>query len=272
MSNESSIFTDASQVTPADSGVATPNTQDHSALDTILASIKNDRGEPKYKSVTDALVALKHSQDYIPQLTAKVAERERELEEERKQRKSLDELTALITRQTQTDDKLDTQPAQVDELKIAEIVERQLSREKAAMQSRENQIKVRSALVEAFGTEQAESKFYEKAQEMGLSKEEINSLAAKSPVAVLQMFGVSGSAAHKQVKTIPTESSVRTELFDKAPSSFIGRETVQLPLGATDQDVAILQNNAMKMVHELHERGLSVDDLTDPRVFFKVMK
>ena len=271
MTVDSSIF-DANQETPDNKGVATPNTNGSQELDTILASIKNDRGEPKYKSLADALVALKHSQEYIPQLSAKVAGYERELEEERKQRKSADDLTKLIEGLALKDTQQEHQPAQIDESKIADIVSRHLSAEKTAQQSKENRSKVAAALLEKFGAEQAETKFYEKAQEMGLSKEDINNLAAKSPAAVLNMFGVSGPAAHKQAKAAPTEGSVRADMFDRAPSSFIGRETFQLPLGATDQDVAVLQQNANKMVDELHERGLSVNDLTDPRVFFKVMK
>ena len=33
-----------------------------------LFAIKNERGEPKYTSLSTALDALKHSQEYIPQL------------------------------------------------------------------------------------------------------------------------------------------------------------------------------------------------------------
>ena len=272
MSDENSIFNDASQATPGASGAATPNANELSALDTILSSIKNDRGEPKYKTVEDALVALRHSQEYIPQLNSKLTERERELEELRSTRVKQDELENLVKRLTQSNDSANTNAANIDESKIAELVERKLEATQQAQTASQNRSMVEAALREKFGDEKVGEVLRIKAEEMGLSKQEIADLAARSPKAVLTMFGVSGEGVQRQPRTLPTDGSVRTDSFNTQPGTFIGRETFQLPLGATNQQMQVLQENANKMVEELHRNGMSIDDLTDPRTFFKIMK
>ena len=272
MSDENSIFNDASQATPGASGAATPNANELSALDTILSSIKNDRGEPKYKTVEDALVALRHSQEYIPQLNSKLTERERELEELRSTKSKQDELENLVKRLTQSNDSANTNAANIDESKIAELVERKLEATQQAQTSSQNRSMVEAALREKFGDEKVGEVLRIKAEEMGLSKQEIADLAARSPKAVLTMFGVSGEGVQRQPRALPTDSSVRTDAFNIQPGTFIGRETFPLPLGATNHQMQVLQENAKKMVEELHSRGMSVDDLTDPKTFFKIMK
>lgn len=272
MSDTNSIFNDASQVTPGANGAATPNTTDTNALDTILSSIKNDRGEPKYKTVEDALVALQHSQTYIPQLTTKLTERERELEDLRKQKSNTADLEALVERLTQSNQSSNTNAGAIDESKIAELVEKKLHASQQAQTASQNRSMVEAALREKFGDEKVGEVLATKAVEMGLSKQEIADLAARSPKAVLTMFGVSGEGVQRQPRTLPTDSSVRTESFNQQTGSFIGRETFQLPLGATNQQMQILQENANKMVEELHKNGMTVDDLTDPKTFFKIMR
>ena len=272
MSTDNSIFSDASPATPVPNGAATPNTSNNDALDTILQSIKNDRGEPKYKSVEDALVALRHSQEYIPLLNSKLTERERELEELHKQKNSQAELESLVERLTQSNQAPNTNAGAIDESKIAELVEQKLQASRQAQTATENRNMVETALRQKFGDEKIAEVLQHKAQEMGLSKQEIADLAARSPKAVLTMFGVSEDGVQRQPRTPPTESSVRTEAFSGQVPVLIGRETYQLPLGATDQEVRVLQQNANKMVEELHKQGMSVEDLTDPKVFFKIMK
>lgn len=272
MSDTNSIFDDAKPVTPVVDGAATPNANDGNALDTILSSIKNDRGEPKYKSVEDALVALRHSQEYIPTLTSQLTERDRELEDLRKTKAKQEELQTLVDRLTQSKPNDAQTSTGFDENKIAELVDQRLKASKQAQTSTENRGMVEAALRSKFGDEKIAEVVRIKAEEMGLSPKEMSDLAARSPKAVLTMFGVSGEAAFKQANKPPADSSVNAHTFQAPPGTLIGRETFQLPLGATHQHMQVLQENASKMVDELHSRGMTVDDLTDPRLFFKIMK
>ena len=63
------MFNEQSQETPEQKqqeGTATPPpTSSSSPFDTMLQGLKNERGEPKYRSVEDGLNALKHSQEHI---------------------------------------------------------------------------------------------------------------------------------------------------------------------------------------------------------------
>ncbi len=84
MSDQTSVFAEQSQepATPAQEQApqqeqqsqvqqpeqpAAPQPSDNVFADQ-LASITNERGEPKYKDLPTALQALKHSQEYIPSL------------------------------------------------------------------------------------------------------------------------------------------------------------------------------------------------------------
>ena len=69
MSNENIFNNDSTQNQNSNDAVANAsNGQSDNSFADLLGSIKNERGEPKYKDVQTALDALKHSQDFIPQL------------------------------------------------------------------------------------------------------------------------------------------------------------------------------------------------------------
>lgn len=272
MTTDSSLFEASAPTQGTPSGAATttpPNTE--AQLGTLLASIKNERGEPKYKSVEDALVALQHSQSFIPQLR-----QENDLLKQRQQEQeaSLARMTTLeeeVRKLTQGNPAQGTPPAAVDQETIAKLVEQSLTSAQQAQLAKANQQKVVEAITNKFGAEKAGELFYAKAAELGFSQADINALAGKSPEAALRIVGISEAPAHRQGIT-PPSSTVRTEGFQGHPGSLIGRETTTLPLGATTHDHQRLMENARGMVDELHQRGMSVEDLTDPRNFQKWMK
>lgn len=241
-------------------------------FDNLLGAIKNERGEQKYKTVEEALIGLSHAQTYIPQLKQELASKANELTELRNRSVSQEEYQELVQKlTTPTDQKPVTTQPQIDEEGIARIVAQQLTASQKQQQEVANQKTVVEALKSKFGDKGGEV-FYGKAQELGLSKEDINALAGKSPQAVLNMFGLSGATAHKQVSTQPPAGTVRTEVFRENPSSFIGRETHVIPLGGGYEDQQIVFENSRKMVDELDAQGLSVEDLTNPKTFFKHFK
>lgn len=266
-----SIFKDAGDTTPENSGTpagATPNQSDE--LGTLLADIKNERGEQKYKTVNDALKALGHSQAFIPELQSKVKQSEDQIIQATEKLKELDALKSTVAQLTErlTNTVQETPAAQVNEADIAEIVSRQMVAKQLQEQQATNTSLVTSALGKQFGDKAAEV-FYGKAQELGMSKEQINQLAATAPNAVLTMFGVSGGVAQKQTLNLPS-GSVNTANFTGSNNrSMIGRETEIKALGTTMQDTMKQLHNAKQMVDELSQAGLTIHDLTDPKVFFK---
>lgn len=272
MSQDNSIFNDAGATTPPDSSSTEAGTQpqvNNDQLGTLLSGIKNERGEQKYKSVEDALKALNHSQNFIPQLQGQLEAKEAALLAAQSKDADIAALQETVAKLTQKITEAPTTQGQpVDEDAIAEIVGRQLQREQAAKKQQDNLGIVTGALGKQFGDKAADV-FYGKAQELGMTREQINELAASSPQAVLTMFGVNGGASLKKANN-PPYGSVNTAGFSgNAGKSFIGRETTQLSMGASHRESAVLLENAKRMAQELQENGMSVHDLTDPTTFFK---
>lgn len=252
-------------------GSNTPNGGTPDPLVNLLAGIKNDRGEQKYKSVEDALNALKHSQDYIPQLSDKLRQQEQELAEAKAAAAKISELERTLQSLTQNN----TPPAPatpasagLSKEEIAELISNTLTTQQHAAVAKENLGKVVTTLTKSFG-DKAEEVFYNKAKELGMSVVEINSLAAKSPQAAFKLLGLDGSPS---ASSAPNSGSINTGGFQPRQDSFVGKNSKPTLIGATTADLREETHNAKRMVDELHTQGLSVHDLTDPKVYFKHFK
>ena len=237
------------------------------AIITLLSEIKNERGEPKYKSLPDALVALKHSQEYIPTLTSQLSQKDTELAQARAAAERVAELERTVQALTQrTDPTPGTPPAAgLTPEQIAELVTRTLTQKEQAELAKKNTALVADTLKATFGTD-AEAKYNAKAAELGMSVAEFNTLAARSPQAVLQMFGTKAPANPGS----PTPTSVNTTGLQPHQDSFIGRNTETMAVGATTEDMRREQHRAARMVEELHAQGKTVSDLSNPKEFFKL--
>lgn len=273
MADQPSIFgtTPNTDTNPNPTGSNPVNTSVPNDVDTMLGSIKNERGEPKYRDLQTALQALQASQEFIPTLKSQYetekAEAQR-LREEVARLRTIEETVTQLTNQREPA----SQPATpgLTEEQIAELVNRTLSAKDVKASQDANLSTVVSSLQNAFGTD-AEKKFYEKASELGMSVAEMNALAAKSPKAVLSMLGVTGQSAPQQ-NTSATQGSVNTSAFQPQTQSFVGRNSKPTLIGATSQDLQMESHAANQMVAELHAQGKSVYDLTDPKVYFKYFR
>lgn len=273
MTTDNSLFNETgstqnqanTQGTPAGTNLEQPN-----ALATLLGGIKNERGEQKYKTVEDALKALSHSQNFIPQLQGQLDQRNDELTQLQAKVAEVDSLQEAVAALTQklTDTPSQTQGKQFSTDDIAEIVGQQLSQRQAQEKATSNQQIVVNAIQKQFGDKAGEV-FYGKAQELGMTQDQINALASTSPQAVLTMFGINGGVSQKQTGNPPTGTVNTAGFTGTAGKSLIGREAHKLELGATHRDTQIHLENSKKMVEELHNNGMSVHDLTDPATFFK---
>lgn len=270
MADQASIFNgNNTPETQEQPGGGTPNVQLDPAIATLLSEIKNERGEPKYKTVNDAIIALKHSQEFIPQLTTKLSEKEAELNSLRENASKLSEIEKTIQTLTQRNDPAATPANGLTEEKIAELVSKTLSQRAQEATAATNLSEVTSIMQQKFGTE-AEKVFYEKAKELGMSPEEVNALAARNPKAVLKLIGV--DAVTKPNTGSPASSSFNTNGFTPQADTSIGRNTKSIMLGATAQDYKEEAVKSQKMVEELEAQGLSINSLTDPKVYFKLFK
>lgn len=268
MADQASIFENQNQETPEKKVAPAATNDNQDDLTTLLGSIKNDRGEPKYKNVQEALKALAHSQEYIPSLKQTKEELEQKLNEAMQKLSRVDELEQTVLQLTQRKDEspAPTKPAGLTEEQIAELVTRTLSKKQQEEIAKQNRETVVAEMKSAFG-DKAEEVFYNKAKEMGMSVQEFNALAVRTPKAVLELLGV--KKTQKQTKT---PESFNTAGFQPKSDSLVGRNTKGALLGATTEDIRTEAKNAAAMVAELQEMGMSVYDLTDPKNYNKYFK
>ena len=232
----------------------------------LLNGIRNSDGVPKYKDVQTALQALAASQSFIETLKTEKAETERKLAEAASGLSKQEELERtvreLIQKQNET---RQTGEAHMSPEQIAEMVNRTLSQNALKQTSKQNQQQVAATLKQQFG-DKAESAYNAAAEENGFTVEEFNALAAKSPKAVLKMLGVQ-SAQSKSFA--PNQSSFNSAGFKPNQETFVKRNTTPVKIGATTEDTMQEFNNSRKMVDELAEQGMSVHDLSDPKLYKK---
>lgn len=272
MTDSNSLF-QAKQETPAgtEQQGGSPNTPQTNALDTLLGAIKNPQGEQKYRSVEEALVGLAHAQTYIPEVKNELRTAQAQLAELQKQAEKVNTLEQTILELTQRGKEKDTPQSSISEESIAGIVASQMQALKQKDVAVTNAEIVRGAIINQFGTEKAAEVFNAKAAELGMTPEDLTAIAIKSPKAALAMIGVTGTNAQKQFKTSPAGTQVRSEGTPVRAQSLIGNtDAFKLRLGATSSDVLAMKRNSDQLMEELHENGVTVDDLTNPATYFKI--
>lgn len=266
MSDQTSIFNkDSSEETPpVNNQTPTPNDQ----LANLLTDIRNEKGEQKYRSVEDALYALKHSQEYIPELSSKLKQQEQELIAAKQAAEKIAELERVVKALTEQNEppKQNTPANEMTSEKVAELVSSVLSQRETEQVKQGNIKTVVDNVKSAFG-EKADEIFYGKAAELGMSAEQFNNMAATSPKAVLKLLGLENQQQPHSLNT--ASSTLNTTGFESPKSTFVTANRTRLPVGATSQELHQESVNAKKMVDELHASGKSVHDLTDPKVYFK---
>ncbi len=271
MTTDQSIFNNESQATQPNVNDGVPsNAQGSGDLANLLGSIKNERGEQKYKSVEDALVGLDNAQKYIPTLTAQLAQKEQELATARQEAARVVELERTVQALTSKGEPANTQASvPLNEDQIANLVTQTLTRQQQEATAKANTLAVAQTLQTKFGAD-AEKTYNAKAQELGMTVIELNALAAKNPKAVFTLLGVTQEAP-KQLSS-STSQQFNTDAFQPKQDSFIGRNSKPTLIGATTSDLNEETARSKQMVEELHAQGKTISDLTNPKVYFKTFK
>ena len=170
--------------------------------------------KPKYTAISNALEALKHSQEYFPKLKTQNEQYQAELDrlkQELEKRASLEEQLSRFTTSRQPEPATPTsEPAKAfDESAIQDMVQRTLNQERAKTTANQNLSEVRGALVAKFG-DKAQDEVASRASALGLTMEQVDAMAATSPKALLQLFNASApsptSAPQRSSVTLPESS------------------------------------------------------------------
>ena len=232
----------------------------------LLKLIVNEKGEQKYKTIQDAIIGLQHANSHIQTLLNE----KRQVEQEKLSLQTAAEKVAELERVVSELTKAPPQatPAVIDPTQIQQLVSQAISETKTKEEQKQNTSVVVNAAKQTFG-EKAEELFYSRAQDVGLSREQINSLAASSPQAALKILGLASQSG----SYTPTQKTVMntTEAVPNT-DTFISRNTERLPVGATFQEMSRESDASRKMVDELAAKGMSIDDLTKPSNYFKYFK
>lgn len=226
-------------------GGAAEQVQAPSDYTDLLGTIVNERGEPKYTDVPNALKALSHAQEHIHRLEVENAQ----FKEQVAKVGNIEEALAKLTAQKEP---TDAQPVGLDEQAVSGLLERLLQEKTAKEQVQKNQSTVEKALIERFG-DKAADEFKAKAQSLGMTKEQLESLAATSPVAVLSFFGTT-------VPSSPSTSSINSAAFQPKVNEIPtimdgGEERINLPAGQKSV-LAWASNNDVKAEMERHKAAV----------------
>lgn len=160
----------------------------------FLQGIKNSEGSQKYRSVEDALKGAANAQEHIKTL-------ERENAELRGLKTKLETMEELLVRLEQG--KREDQPAAPRIEDTEQLVDSRIKSYLKQQEEASNRHKVLDTLRSKYGSK-TEEIMKVRATELGFSLTDLGSMAAKSPVAVLELFKAApttGSSVHSTVNT-----------------------------------------------------------------------
>jgi hypothetical protein len=214
----------------------------------LLASIKNENGEPKYKTVEDALKALANSQAFIPQLLSEkktVEEELKQLREQAAKQSSIEEVLKKLTANNEEKPKEETPPVSgLSAEAVAELVRKELQAVNSKTQQEKNVAEVNNSLKQKFG-DKAKEVLAAKAAELGSSVEELGELSKKSPAMVLALFNT-----QKHTVNPTTPSSFNLPRSSAEPE--LEKPSKSLLLGATSKDQKEYLSKIKERVYKRH--------------------
>lgn len=187
-----------------------PTAPQNDPLNDLLASIKNETGAPKYKDIPTALGALQHSQAFIDQLKAEKTAQEAELLRLKLELEKRSAVEDVVNRLAQNSSNAGTTNPQVlTPEQIAELVQNQLTQHSSTTTKQANLRSVNETLIARFGDKAGEM-LKAKADELGLTVQELGELAQKTPKAVLAYFPQSQQQSSNS-------TGLNTSAFQNAP-------------------------------------------------------
>lgn len=211
--------------------------------DDLLASIKNEAGEPKYKTVQDALNALNHSQAFIETLKAEKAKVEQEAQSLRELQSKQASIEQVLAKLNANDEALKAKEATppvggLSAEQVAELVRKELDTASAKQTYESNLAKVQNSLKLKFGDKTSEL-VAKKASELGTTPQQLGELSKTNPQLVLALFETGG-----KLTPTPVTGSVNLPSNPQVPE--LEKPAKSLLLGATTRD----QMEYMKQVKD----------------------
>lgn len=240
------VETTAEQVTTPEEVNNPSPASTHNDFADLLGIVVNDKGEQKYSSVPEAMKGLMHSQEHIRNLENEMNNLRSELDK----RATIEDAFNNQLNQPETPAVTPNQGLSVDDVNA--LLEQ---REKQKVVESNTQ-KVISAVRDKFG-DKAEEAFYGKAQELGLTNEQFNTLASQSPNAVLAYFNTAAPASRAVNQSSINTSSFQSKVDEVPTIRFNNEERIKLDspqssvlAGATHRDLLAESNRHRDAVYK----------------------
>lgn len=193
----------------------------------LLSTITNDKGEPKYRSVEDALKALPHANSFIEQLKKEKEDLIKELERRNSVEDVFEQLKNMQSQPPKTEPPKEDPPSKSQEVDIDALIEAKLQKKAQEDRIKANREAFSEAMSRTFG-EKAKEVLETKARELGVDLSTIRSLAESSPVAAIELFKAKTAALPEK-----TKGTANPAAFSETPA----KPTKSVMFGATRSDL-----------------------------------
>lgn len=214
-------------------GTTPPNGEAAKPVITLPDSVKDMIGEgKKYASVEKALEALAYSQRHIETLeseTRTLREKVAEAASTEDVVRTVQDLLAAERAKTGV-----TAPV-VDEAALSGLLDRKLTEREQRVRETENVSAVKSALLEKHG-DKADEFYRERAKELGVTTEFLNSVVASSPAAARELLGLKPATA-SSAGASHSRGTIRTEALDTTNTGSGGQQKKSVMGGATTSEL-----------------------------------
>lgn len=214
-----------------------------------LSLIKNEQGEPKYKSVEDALEALAHSQQFIETLKTEKQSIQEQLDAakvEVDKRSSVEDIVARLTNNNSPKDvNKDDPPKQtLDENTVKEMVSSLLSNRENETKQQANAQTVYNTLIKEYG-DKAQEVVNQKARELNTTPEQLGEMAKSNPTLVLTLL-----SGNKIQSGNPSKSTIHSQPNSPTPNEIPKPNRSVMRGGMNSKEVVDYWNQVKSHTHK----------------------
>tara|TARA_Y100001951_G_C11298065_1_gene277586 strand:+ start:37811 stop:38599 length:789 start_codon:yes stop_codon:yes gene_type:complete len=215
----------------------------------LLTGIVNERGEPKYRDIPTALKALGHSQEYIANLQRENDELKKRQDAEKAEEDRIAQIEESLRRLAESQQSDQPTPQEfkgLTEEQIDSLLQSRLSQHEQQKVASANIEKVSQAIRSQYGDKTQET-VAQKAAAYGLSPQEFEQMAAKSPQMVLDIFGIK-----PQQNKQSFSSSVNIPPIKPNEEPSLTPPEKSLMRGATDKEAMDYMKKVRQEVYRRH--------------------
>jgi len=184
-----------------------PADKQEGSVDTYLGLILNEEGNQKYATAEEALKGSVHAQTHITTLEKEL----KELREKEDKDTGMEKILEALKDKGKPAE--DDKPSGITPEQLAETVTK-LMKERDDVSTKEQNISTVISTFNSLYGEKASETLYSKADDLGFTKDEINSMIASNPKAALKVLGV-GEKAKPESDPTSSNSSINTDGFQQ---------------------------------------------------------